>query len=1081
LPVKILDLFSTNKACRLLVNLDGELVEKYRYFKEFLGHNYVALQRLAELEQIYFTGAPFNMREVEERAQDLLTSTRRLAEALVRMGDGRDGSLVGVVDRLAQEIAPLYYPPPHCLVGPLVLPLESLSAASYGEAGGKATNLALMARGAGLPIPPGFVVTAMGFGRFLEEARLLRVIETILASLDPNDQEEVETGSHEIQAMILEAAVPQVLADQVLAAYEALEARTIREVRIAMRSSAVGEDSEASFAGQYVTRLNVTKNEIIPAYKEVVASKYAARAILYRLRYGLDDRETPMCVAGITMVDSQASGVLYTVDPARSESGVLKISAVLGQGEYLVSGETSPDGFFVNRQTLKVVDRRLGSKAKRLVTRPDGGLNLEETPVEERDLPAISDEIIHILAQGGLKLERYFQGPQDIEWAVDQEGRLYFLQSRPLGLIQTKSQQMTTPREIPGHPLLLVGGKTASPGVATGVVWQGDRGDNRTPPENAILVARTASPDYASLIGRIQGLITDVGSITSHLASVAREFGIPALLDAGNATQLLVEGQEITLVADAAAVYQGMLAELAESVRPSRKHIFNSPMHGRLKAVLDKLSPLNLTDPQAPDFAPAGCRTLHDVIRFAHERAMREMFGLSEAGPGESVAARLTTNIPFSLYFIDLGGGLTQGLTTCDQVTPENLESVPMKALWRGLSHPGINWTGGIAVSVGDFLTLMARGMSQRPEELPGGDSFAVISQGYANLSAKFGYHYANVDAMVGDNPEANYFSLQFSGGAGTQAGRSLRLNFLGKVLNRLGCRLRITSDLLDASVRGLAAGDLEALLDQVGRLLAASRLLDMAIASEADVTRMVAAFFQGDYDFFRLSQENRLPEFYTPTGVWRRVTKDGRSLILEDGSGYGRGVSSGMASLMGRVVGVKYKEFLDNIGAYFYFPLAIAKESFVTEAVIRVRAQVAAGKIDQVAGLAFAIRDVGNYFVLRINALEDNFALFEYVNGKRFLRVKVTAPITLREWYEISVAVQDYTLKGYLDGELRVEYTADRLLHGFVGFWTRADAVSFFEGLVIRGGRESHAAGLVTPPRGNLPSPSITPMANVR
>jgi pyruvate,water dikinase len=187
LPVKILDLFSTNKACRLLVNLDGQVVEKYHHFKEFLGHNYVALQRLAELEQIYFTGAPFNMREMEERTQDLLTSTHRLAEALDRMGGGRYRPLMGVVERLAQEVAPLYYPPPHCLMGPLVLPLEALSAASYRDAGGKATNLALMARGAGLPIPPGFVVTATGFGRFLEEARLMRVIETLLASLDPDN------------------------------------------------------------------------------------------------------------------------------------------------------------------------------------------------------------------------------------------------------------------------------------------------------------------------------------------------------------------------------------------------------------------------------------------------------------------------------------------------------------------------------------------------------------------------------------------------------------------------------------------------------------------------------------------------------------------------------------------------------------------------------------------------------------------------------------------------------------------------------------------------------------------------------
>ena len=249
--MKILDLFSTHKHCRLLVNLDGAVVEKYRHFQEFLGHNYVALHRLAELEQLYYSGTPFNMREVEERTQKLLTSSRRLVRALDGMGRGRYRALQGVVDRLSEQIAPLYYPAPHCLTGPLVLPLENLDAASYRDAGGKATNLALMTRRVGLPIPPGFVVTAMGFIRFMEEAKLKRVIEVILATLDPDDLDEVETGSQEIREMIMETRVPPVLADKMLAAYEALEARTDKGVRLAMRSSAVGEDSEASFAGLY--------------------------------------------------------------------------------------------------------------------------------------------------------------------------------------------------------------------------------------------------------------------------------------------------------------------------------------------------------------------------------------------------------------------------------------------------------------------------------------------------------------------------------------------------------------------------------------------------------------------------------------------------------------------------------------------------------------------------------------------------------------------------------------------------------------------------------------------------------------
>ena len=127
-------------------------------------------------------------------------------------------------------------------------------------------------------------------------------------------------------------------------------------------------------------------------------------------------------------------------------------------------------------------------------------------------------------------------------------------------------------------------------------------------------------------------MITDIGSVTSHLASVAREFGVPTIVDAGQATTVLAEGQDITMVADQTTVYQGLVPELAAQARPTRKPMFHSPVHQRLRTILDRLAPLNLTDPKAPDFAPSGCRTVHDIIRFAHEKAMQEMFGLAQKG-----------------------------------------------------------------------------------------------------------------------------------------------------------------------------------------------------------------------------------------------------------------------------------------------------------------------------------------------------------------------------------------------------------------------------------------------------------------
>ncbi len=190
--------------------------------------------------------------------------------------------------------------------------------------------------------------------------------------------------------------------------YAALEAKTRKNVRIAMRSSAVGEDTEASFAGQYITELNVTRENILHAYKSVVASKYSPRAILYRLRYGLDDRETPMCVAGIVMIDSKSSGVLYTVDPSRPESSVLKISAIWGLGEHLVSGEASPDVFFVDRSTGRILERDIRRKEMQLVNLDTGGVFLKKMPEADQALPSIDDSTVDALVRSGLALEAVF-------------------------------------------------------------------------------------------------------------------------------------------------------------------------------------------------------------------------------------------------------------------------------------------------------------------------------------------------------------------------------------------------------------------------------------------------------------------------------------------------------------------------------------------------------------------------------------------------------------------------------------------------------------------------------------------------
>lgn len=1052
-----LDFFKRDTSRRLLIHLEGPLVEKYRHFREFTGLNRDALTLMAELEQTYYGGGLINEKTIRVKTRELLDITRRLTETLNNASKDTHRQLTDVCGAIGRDIQSILTVAPPGKEGDLVLSFAELTPDMLPVAGAKATHLATMGNTLGLNVPQGFVVTAHAFRRFLHESGLAAPIAARLEQVEVDALAELEIASAEICNLIQKTALPEFLAGAILEAYRALEARTRPGVSIAMRSSAVGEDSEASFAGQYITALNITEATLLDAYKAVVASKYSPRAILYRLRFGFTDDDTPMCVAGVEMIDAAASGVLYTIDPASPVSGEMKINAILGLGEHLVSGESSPDDYFMDRNTFQTVRRDVRPKKSRLVGKKGDGVQLEEIPEQEGLAPSIDEATAATLARHGRMLEEYFQGPQDAEWAMDRANQLYLLQTRPLGVVKGDGGEADLPAEFSTHPVRLQGGRAACPGVAAGTVFLAEGGNLAALPAGAILVARTASPDYAEYVGKVGGIITDVGSVASHLASVAREFRVPALFDTQNATRILRNGEAVTLVSRQATVYEGIpagLPELTERLKTDGKLVLDSPTHKRLRAVLDLISPLNLTDPDAANFSPEGCRTLHDIVRFAHEQIMKEIFFLSEETEGAR-SVRLQTNIPLVLYCIDLGGGLQERLTVADEVTFNHITSIPMKATWRGFMHPGITWAGTINLDRNNLLTLLSSGAVSEFGAPPGGDSYAVISRDYMNLSAKFGYHYANVDVFCAEEEEKaeqNHIVLQFSGGVGSFVGRSLRIQFLASVLGRLGFHLTITGDLLEASLKGAGRKIMEETLDQLGRLLASSRLLDMAIANPAQVETMTDAFFQGEYDFLNQNVGNRLPGFYTPLGDWRLLEEQEKeTLLVQDGSRWLTSLGSGFAGFMGKLAGAKYQEFLDNVGAYYHFPLAIARESDTGDAVLSVQVQPVGGRIDQAGGIAFGLRNVGNYFVLRINALENNLILFEFVNNRRYARATAAMEIESGRWYTIGVDISGSRITGYVDGKPLLEHTAGWPVHGHLALWTKADSLTRFRSLTVK------------------------------
>ena len=1050
--------FSKPDVCTLLVNQDGRHVDRYSRFKDFLDFNQTSLGVLAELEQMHFNGRPFTSAKVREKARALLTAVEGLLQTFQGLVGDKFTDLEAVFNRIRGEVEKPLALPRAPSADVFILPIEEIDADKIRLVGAKAGNLGLIKKELGLPVPDGFAVTADGARYFLSENSLEETVTGLLSRLDPEDAAALDGVSLALQDKIRNSPVPAALESAILRAYGSLENRTEPNVLISMRSSAIGEDTEASFAGQFATVLNVDRDNLLEAYKTVLAGKYSPRALWYRWQRGLEDADMPMAVAGLIMVRPKSSGVMYTRDLSDPEADRLEVSAVWGLGEELVSGQTVPDSFGVDRQKRTVASRTISRKERRLVGLPDGGTRIEEVPEAEREQPALTDETVLRLADYGLRLETFFGRPQDVEWAQDLEGNIFILQSRMLHLLEPGGKNLAS-ETAPDLPIIFSGGQTASPGWAAGPAWvlKGEEA-LASIPEGVILVAPTASPKYARLVGRVNGLITEMGSVTSHLASVAREFAIPLIVAARGAAETIPQGTMITLDADSAIVYEGLdearLSPRALAGRPFR----DSPVSRRLRDLLDTVSPLSLTDPQSRSFSPEGCRTIHDLIRFTHELAMKEMFGLGDSLDNQTISVRLKAGIPLILNLIDLGGGLKYGLTDCEKIVPDHIESVPMKALWKGFTHPGITWKGTIQFDPKSFLSLVASSATSEFGEVPGGESYAFLSKDYLNLSARFGYHFANLDTLCGDQGSQNYISLQFSGGAGNFLGRSLRVLFLEMVLKRLGFEVSARGDLLEASLTGYDRGPLEDKLDQLGRLLASTRLLDMALTRPEDVERLASLFFEGDYDFLSRDRGDKLPGFYIQEGDWEVKEIEGNPVYLQDGSRAGFRVSTGMAKLMGKVAGSGLQEFLDRMEPYYYFPLIIAKSGEMTEGTVRAEVKTVGGHIDRAGGIVFGLRSLGNYFVWRLNALEDNIVLFEYLKHKRSQRAAVNQKIESGRWYGLKVEVDGRMIRGYLDEKPVLTYETSSSLKGHAGLWTKADSVTWFRNFTVqRTGGESH------------------------
>ena len=477
----------------------------------------------------------------------------------------------------------------------LVLWFKEVSIEDVNLVGGKNASLGELIRelkGLGVMVPDGFAVTAKAYRYYLDFNGLTEKINNLLSSIDIHDLDHLTHRAEQIQALIIGGEFPEDLKKKIVENYRKLsEQAGLAEAYVAVRSSATAEDLPgASFAGQQETYLMVRGEEdLLHSIKKAFASLFTPRAITYRHEHGFPHDKVAISVGVQYMVrsDLASSGVMFTLDTESGFRDVVLINSGYGLGEHLVQGHVTPDEFYVHKPTLKrgyrsLILKKLGDKATRLVYKEkDHTLWVEEVPEDERKKYSLNDDEVLRLAHWGLLIEEHYSRkygkptPMDIEWAKDGiTGELYIVQARPETVHSQRKQGVIKIYRIKEHPTPILEGIAVGDSIAVGKVRI-----LRSPEEmgafedGEILVTSITDPDWVPIMKKASAIITDKGGRTSHAAIVARELGIPAVVGTGRATQILKNGQVVTVSTaegEVGRIYEGEVAFEVEELDLSK-------------------------------------------------------------------------------------------------------------------------------------------------------------------------------------------------------------------------------------------------------------------------------------------------------------------------------------------------------------------------------------------------------------------------------------------------------------------------------------------------------------------------------
>lgn len=787
----------------------------FRTFKRILGLNTLALERMAQMDRALGGEYVFDKSFLESSVRDICRLTHLVAYHLNGMADEAHVALYDASLAVKDALEDILAGGMGSLSGRRVLPFSEIGWELEPLVGLANVGLAVLGRKMGLPAPDGFAVTVTGMRELVqsqeaEEARaeVLHAVAELFARLG---------GSRRLEISFVSAGpegAGKILAE---AGAETAEDALRAIARFAKEHAAAGPLAAC----------------VRPRLTGVVQGTLQTLA---------HDPSLP-------------PAMLAVAEPP----GAVRDSASAGDAQ---GRDALADRYWLSR-TAPHIPLRTRLAEKQLAAPLPGGAPLDLSRGRMlRGSAWLLPEQAALLARLGLAAERALDSPCLLSWALTAEGDFLLtgLEPAETAYPDWAEDMCDVESGCPGEEdLLLRGGQIACSGVGAGAVALLD--DDTLPdsvPLGSVGVARAATPALSRIVPRLGALLTEVGTAASHLATVARENRVPAVFGLKGAVGL-ASGTMVTVDAEQAAVYRGVAEGLLRQAAMQRAREGAEPEFLVLRRLLRHIRPLNLVDPAADNFHPEECRTCHDIIHFAHERAVELLVSIDPTRRGGLGAPRrLREDSPFELRIVDVGGGLAEGDdrpesahqagggNQAGDVALADITSLPLRAFLEGLLLREVRREAPARLALGDILSGMGRtGQALSAPAGGAGLNLALAGSDYANITLRLGYHFSVVDAVVSDKPEQTFVYFRFAGGFASDDRRARRAGLILRVLERLGFRASRKGDLVVGKRKMLETAEALETLRLLGALSAYTRQLDVELASDADVERFASGFLE--------------------------------------------------------------------------------------------------------------------------------------------------------------------------------------------------------------------------------------------